>query len=89
MKIQPGYTLREVLDTYLVLGVGSEAYAPNCIMSVNETGAFLWHLLEQGAEKDELVAKLLDEFDVDEATAARDVDAFIAQLNEKALIVSC
>lgn len=89
MKIRSGYSLREVLDTNIVLGTGSEAYMPNCIMSVNETGAVLWHALEQGAERAELVACLLDAFEVDEATTAHDVDGFIAQLQEKALIEAC
>lgn len=78
--------LRQVLDTYLVMGVGSEAYVPNQIMSVNETGAFLWPLLEAGAEKQDLVNALLKEYDADAETAGRDVEAFLAQLREKALI---
>ena len=86
MKIKTGYVLREVLDAYLVMGVGSGTYVPNQIMSLNETGAFLWRMLEDGTEKDELVRSMLSEYEVDSETAERDVDAFIAQLQEKALI---
>ncbi len=86
MKIKAGYMLRQVLDTHLVMGVGSEAYVPNQIMSLNETGAFLWTLLEAGAEKQNLVNALLKAYDTDEETAGRDVEAFLAQLREKALI---
>lgn len=86
MKIKPGYILRQVMDVYVVIGVGSDNYVPNQIMSVNETGAFLWHQLEAGAEKEELADRLTKEYDVDAKTAAADVDAFITQLREKALI---
>lgn len=86
MKIQPGYFLRNVLDMYVVMGTGKEAYRPNTIMSTNETGAFLWKLMEQGAERDELIDKMLAEYDVDRETAQKDTDAFIASLKEKALI---
>ena len=86
MKTKPGYSLRKVLDAYLVMGKGKAAYRPNCIMSMNETGAFLWHLMEQGAEESELVAALTAEYAVEAAVAAQDVGAFLNQLREKALI---
>ena len=86
MKIHPGYLLREVMDMYIVLGVGSETYAPNRIMSLNGTGAFLWRMLENGAERDELAEALVREYDTDRQTAEKDLDAFIARLREKALI---
>lgn len=86
MKIRQGYILRDVMDISVIIGVGEDAYMPNQIMSLNETGAFLWRILEQGAEKQELVDAMLREYDTDAATAERDVDAFLAQLKEKALI---
>ena len=86
MKIKPGYLIREVLDVAVIIGVGSENYTPNEIMSLNETGALLWHCLEKGAEKQELVDAILKEYDTDAATAQKDVDAFLARLREKALI---
>jgi hypothetical protein len=86
MKIRSGYILRQVMDIYVVLGIGSEAYTPNQIMSVNETGAFLWGLLEKGAEKQELVESLTKEYDVDAVTAEKDVEEFLEQLRTKALI---
>lgn len=86
MRIRPDYFLREIMDMYMVFGVGSEAYVPNQIMTLNETGAFLWKLLAAGAEKQDLVDALLKEYDTDESTAVKDVEAFLAQLREKALI---
>ncbi len=86
MKIKPDYVLRPVMDTFLVIGIGSKAYAPNEIMSLNETGAFMWKLLEKGAGKQELVYALLREYETDAETAGKDVDAFLNQLREKALI---
>ena len=86
MKIRSGYMLRQVMDVYVVLGIGSEAHNPNQIMSVNETGAFLWGLLEKGAEKQELVDSLTKEYEVDVQTAEKDVEDFLDRLREKALI---
>jgi hypothetical protein len=86
MKIKPGYMLRKVVDVYVIIGIGGEAYTPNQIMSLNETGAFLWRILENGAEREQLVESLLSEYDVDAQTATADVDTFLASLREKALI---
>ncbi len=86
MKIKPGFMLRKVMEIYVILGIGSEAYAPNQIMSLNETGAFLWELLEKGADRETLIDALPKEFEVDRQTAEKDVDAFLTQLREKALI---
>ena len=86
IKTKPGYQIRQVLDAYLILGKGKDTYAPRQIMSMNESGAFLWKLLENGATTDELVASMTQEYDVSAEVAARDVDKFLAQLREKALI---
>ena len=74
------------MDYYIALGVGSEAYTPNEIMSLNETGAFLWEILKYGATSEELVSSLVREYEVDEPTAAKDIDAFLTQLRRKELI---
>lgn len=86
MRIRPGYMLRKVMDIYAIIGVGSEAYVPNRIMSVNETGAFLWRILETGAERRELADALVKEYGVPLQDAERDVDTFLGQLQNKGLL---
>ena len=86
MKIREGFILRQVMDIYAVIGVGSTAYMPNRIMSVNDTGAFLWRMLENGAEKQELVEALLQEYETDPQTAEKDVEAFLNELRDKKLV---
>ena len=85
MIIRPNYILRQVMDYYIVLGIGNEAYTPNEIMSLNETGAFLWEILKNGATSEELVSSLVREYEVDEPTAVKDVDEFLTQLRRKEL----
>lgn len=87
IKTKSGYKIRQVLDAFIILGTGKEAYAPRTIMSMNETGAFLWRMMENGAEQSDLVAGMIQEYDVSADVAAKDVDKFLAQLREKALIV--
>lgn len=87
MKIKPGYILRKVVDIYVIIGVGEDAYQPDVIMSLNETGAFLWEILIDGAEYQDLVTALMKEYDeIDQETAKNDVDAFLDQLRKQELI---
>ena len=86
MKIKDGFILREVADSYIVVAVGEAVKTFNGIVNLNETGAFLWKALETGATKEDLLAKLTAEYDVDEDTAKKDIDAFVAKLEEAKLI---
>ena len=52
------------------------------VYSFNETGMFLVEAVCEGAtDSDALVARLMAAFEVDEATARTDVDAFIAEFS--------
>lgn len=57
--------------------------------SLNETGAFLWKLLDkkEGTSEDRLVEELCAAFDVDEKRASEDVKDFIKDLKEQGLII--
>jgi hypothetical protein len=55
-------------------------------LSVNRSGAALWPLLLAGATRGVLVERLTEAFDVDRATAERDLDAFLEVLSERDLL---
>lgn len=55
-------------------------------LSANPVGAILWRALVDGTTRDELVGRVLAEFEVDDATAGRDVDAFLAELSKLGLL---
>lgn len=86
MKIKNGFILREVAGSFIVVAVGEAVKEFKGIINLNETGAFLWKILESGATEEQLVAKLLEEYDVDEKTAAEDVGKFINKLSEAKLV---
>ena len=51
MKIKQGFILREVAGSYLVVAVGEAVKRFNGVINLNETGAFLWRLLEKEVRK--------------------------------------
>lgn len=86
MKIKPDFILKQIAGSYVVIPLRSAAVNFNAVIKLSETGAFLWEQLSKGAEKEDLVDALLSEYDVDEATAAGDVDRFLMKLKEADLI---
>ncbi len=85
MKLKEGFILRQVAGQTVVLPTGTDLDL-NMMITLNDTGKFLWERLEKGAEEAELVSALLAEYDVDEDTAAKSVAAFVAKLNENGFL---
>ena len=85
MKIKSGFMLREIAGQWVVVPLGSRVVEFNNIMTLSESGAILWRLLEKGAEENELVLALLAEYDVDDVTARTDVKLFLGSIQEKQL----
>lgn len=86
MKIKPGFMLRNVAGRDIVVAVGSASMDFNGMISLNETAAFLWKKLEQGADYDALLAAMLDEYETDEITAKEGIDAFLETARNAGLI---
>ena len=82
MKIKSDFILRKVADSYVVVHVGKLTLDFNGIINLNETGAFLFELLQKGAEREDLIEKMLEEYEVSPEKAASDIDIFIQKVKE-------
>lgn len=80
MKIKEGFLLRQVAGQTVVLPTGGDLDL-NMMITLNDTGAFLWEKLQSDCDEADLVAALLKEYDVDEQTARESVAAFVKKLN--------
>ena len=81
MKLKNGFVLREVAGQTVVLPSGGDLDL-NMMITLNETGKFLWNQLETEKSEADLVAALLSEYTVDEQTATGAVQAFVGKLKE-------
>ena len=86
MKIKEGFVLRQIGGNHIVVPIGSQTIDFRCIITLNETGAFLWQQLQQERTAEDLVAALLAEYEVGEDVARADVDKFIVSLTESELL---
>ncbi len=86
MRLKDGFILREVAGTYVVVAIGGEAKKLNAMITLNETGAFLWEKLSAGSDEAGLLEAMLDEYDIDEATAKNDIAKFIETVKAEDLL---
>ena len=83
MKIKKGFILREMPGgTSVVVGVGENSEKLKGYLTLNESGAFIWKILEKGATVDEIVSEILKEYDVEEGIVKADVTAVVSKLKE-------
>ncbi len=86
MRVKEGYMLREIAGTWIVVPIGARVVEFNGLISLTETSALIWQMIEDGAKKEEILNRILTEYDVDKETAMKDLDEFIDQAIEKGLI---
>lgn len=86
MKIKDGFLLRNVGDNHIVVPVGTASVDFRCIITLNDTGAFIWEQLRQPCTTEDVVKAVLAEYDVSVDVAAADVAAFITAMREKGLL---
>lgn len=78
----PPEVLSRILDGEAVLlHLGSGLY-----FGMNDVASRAWERIVQGVSFGDLLSTIVDEFDVDEARARADLEAFVAALVDKKLV---
>ena len=81
VKIKSGYILRELGGEFCLAFEGdTNNGAVDGLPSINETGIYLWHRLENGATPDELIQDLIKKDGIEHDDAEADVGEFLAKL---------
>jgi len=86
MKVKEGFVLRNVVDEYIVMPTGDNIAKFDGAVVLNEVSAFVFEQMKHPVSREDLLEAVLNEFEVDEATAKADLDALIEKLTEMGLI---
>ena len=76
-----GLSSRKVGGELVILDFASSKY-----FTIRGSGMFLFELLREKHDREELVVALLARFDVDEDIARHDVDTFLSELSDAGLL---
>lgn len=86
MKIKASFVLRNVVDEFIVMPTGSNIANFEGAVVLNEVSAFIYKQLENPMCRDDLLTAILNEYDVDEATAAADLDELLEKLSDMGVL---
>ena len=86
MKIKKELVKRDIAGDTILVPVGKTVYDSNGLFILNELGAFLWDRLETAENEEELLTAVLNEYEVTEETARKDLRAFLDKLRDMGIL---
>lgn len=86
MYIKKEFIARNVAGEYILVPYGQTTLAFNGIITMNELGKFIWENLESSKDEEELLHKILEEYEVEEKEAKEDLDEFLDKLRQVDII---
>ena len=88
MKQNPEFLLRDVADSLVLVPVGSATNRFPGMITLNETGKLLWEALATEQTEQTLTALLLEHYQVEQAQAEADVQAFVQKLRTVGAVIA-
>ncbi|MGP1477398.1 MAG: PqqD family protein [Phocaeicola sp.] len=80
MKRQGEFIKRKVADEVLLVPIGKTAQTFNGMITLSDVGEFIWDHIEETQSFQDFVDKILEVYDIDGVTAAKDASTFLMQL---------
>ena len=86
MKFKKEFMIREIVGETILIPMGDSNNHFNGIITINELGKFIWENLESSKDEEELLHKILEEYEVEEKEAKDDLDEFLDKLRQVDII---
>ena len=87
MKLKPDFQIVQMANDYMLVPTGDQIDSFNGTVILNEVSAFILNQLKENLEKEDLVERLVMEFDVESATAREDVDVAVEKLKQIGILI--
>ncbi|WP_297128151.1 PqqD family protein [Eubacterium sp.] len=86
MKIKDGFITRKIGDKIVAITVGEHTKDFNGMITLNDTGHFIWKCLEKDTDKESIANEVIKEYDISTADAMAEIDKFIAELEKNDIL---
>lgn len=86
MKMKYEFAIREIAGDYVLVPLGQGALHFSGMLTTSQVGAFIVRCLAEEITMEALTEKLMEEYDVDAATAAADLEEFTGLLRKVDLL---
>lgn len=80
MEIRKKLLKREIAGESFLVPLGKTVYDTNGLFVLTELGTFIWDLLPEADTKEQILEKILAEYEVEESTAKNDLEEFLDKL---------
>lgn len=87
MKINGEFILREVAGEKVLIPVGETALKFSGVCIVNPTGTDIWEMLSAGANKEQIINKMSETYEVSRVELAKDVEEFLTTLKKADILI--
>jgi hypothetical protein len=82
----PDIVTKKTGNEYVLVPLANNIADMNRLFTLNETGAFIWELIDGKKNVGEIVVKFTEEFDIDHETATKDILSFIENMSNYLII---
>ena len=86
MKKKLDFVLREIAGDLLLVPTGKTALDLNGMLTLNEVGGEIWKMLDEVETEEEIVDRLLEDYDVQREELQQDVREFLDRLRELGIL---
>lgn len=87
MHVVPGFVVRQIAGETVAIPAGAAARALSGLLALNGSGKLLFELLQSPQSEESLVQALLEQYEIDEATARADVTEFLETLRDSGVLI--
>ncbi|MGN1444157.1 MAG: PqqD family protein [Acutalibacteraceae bacterium] len=86
MIIKKELVLREIMGENMLVPCGKTVFSDNGLFMLNDVGCFIWKILPAVSDENEIVQRVLDEYDIEPDKAKEDIENFLASLRSFEII---
>lgn len=86
MNVKKELIMREIMGENVLVPNGKTVFENNGLFMLTETAAFIWKILPDVKNEDEILKAVLSEYEIGEEEAKKDIDEFLEKLREMKII---
>lgn len=86
MKLNKDFIMRNIAGEYILVPTGDAIKKFNGLVAVSGIGGFIWECIENGCEKEEILSRIMETYEVEESVARSDMEEFINMLKKHEII---
>lgn len=86
MTVKKELVFRELMGENVLVPSGKTVFENNGLFMLTETAAYIWKILPEAENEEDILKKVLSEYDVSESQARADISDFLSKLREYGII---